>query len=168
MEFKIITKPAFQILGYELRTTNQEGKNNRDIPEFWQRYLQQKWGEKLMEWAISTAEYGICDKFDMATGDFSYIIGMEVRDLAEVPEGLILRQYPEATYAVFTTPKVPIAEFTQSIQSTWKAIFEVWFPHSGYEHAGAAEFELYDERCWTDRNELLEMDIYLPVKAKEQ
>jgi AraC family transcriptional regulator len=166
MEFRIVTKPGFDVIGYSIRTRNADGQNNRDIPAFWQRYLQEKMGERLHGQAVSNAEYGICDDFDMEAGEFSYIIGVEAREGAEAPEGTVSRHYPEQTYAVFTTPKVRHDQFSESIQNTWMAIFGEWFPHSGYEHSAAAEFEYYDERCWQDRNELLEMDIYIPVKRK--
>ncbi|MEK8130749.1 AraC family transcriptional regulator [Paenibacillus filicis] len=166
MEFRVVTKPGFDVIGYSIRTRNKDGQNNRDIPAFWQRYLQEKQGQALYEQAASTAEYGICGDFDMDTGEFTYIIGVEAKEGAIVPEGAIRRHYPEQTYAVFTTPKAAHDQFTTAIQSTWNAIFSEWFPQSGYEHGGAAEFEYYDERCWQDRNELLEMDIYIPVKPR--
>lgn len=166
MNYDIITKPGFDVIGYSIRTRNADGQNNRDIPAFWQRYLQENMGKQLHGQAVSNVEFGICDDFDMDAGEFSYIIGVEAREGAEVPEGAISRHYPEQTYAVFTTPKVSPDRFVESIQSTWTAIFSEWFPQSGYEHAAAAEFEYYDERSWRDRNELLEMDIYIPIKPK--
>lgn len=166
MEYRLTTKPAFHLLGYELRTRNKDGENHRDIPQFWIKYMEEGRGRRLMDKALSNAEYGACDTFDMETGDFSYIIGVEVKaeEGESVPEGLVFRSYPETEYAVFTTPQVPHGEFSDSIQSTWNTIFAEWFPHSGYEHSGGAEFEYYDERCWRDRNELVQMDIYIPVK----
>lgn len=166
MDHRIVTKPGFDVIGYSIRTRNADGQNNRDIPAFWQRYMQEKMGENLHKLAISNAEYGICGDFDLESGEFSYMIGVEVGEGAEAQEGTIKRHYPEQTYAVFTTPKVGSDRFAESIQNTWMAIFSEWFPHSGYEHSGASEFEYYDERCWQDRNELLEMDIYIPVKPK--
>lgn len=166
MNFRIETKPAFEVIGYTIRTTNADGQNNRDIPAFWQRYMAEKKGQSLYNVAATTAEYGICEEFDMETGEFSYVIGVEATEGTVEPEGTVRRQYPEQTYAVFTTPKVKLEQFTDSIQSTWRTIFSEWFPHSGYEHAGGIDFEYYDERCWSDRNELLEMDIYIPVKKK--
>jgi len=168
MEFRIVTKPAFDVIGYTIRTTGTDGQNHRDIPEFWQRYLQEKLGQPLYEQAASTAEYGICGDFDMESGEFSYTIGVEAKEGAEVPEGAARSHYPEQTYAVFTTPKARGEQFTQSIQTTWGAIYNEWFPQSSYEHAGANEFEYYDERCWQDKNEWLEMDIYIPIKPKTE
>ena len=167
MEFRLVAKPEFNVIGYSIRTRSADGQNNRDIPAFWQRYLQEKMGQNLYELAASNAEYGICDEFDMDSEEFSYVIGVEAKEGADAPEGTVMRRYPGQTYAVFTTPRVSPDRFTDSIQSTWNAIFSEWFPHSGYEHSGGAEFEYYDERCWQDRNELLEMDIYIPVKKKE-
>ncbi|REK75036.1 GyrI-like domain-containing protein [Paenibacillus paeoniae] len=166
MEFRIVTKPGFDVIGYAIRTRIADGQNHRDIPAFWQGYKKEKLDETLYEQAISTAEYGICDNFDMETGEFSYIIGVEAREGAEAPEGTVRCHYPEQTYAVFTIPKSTPQQFSDSIQRTWGFIMEEWLPHAPYVHGGTAEFEYYDERCWPDRNELLEMDIYIPIQPK--
>lgn len=167
INYRIVTKPAFDIVGYSIRTRNEDGQNNRDITAFWQNYMKGEVGKPLNELAASCAEYGICGNFDMESSEFDYIIGVEPKEGAELPEGAARYRYPEQTYAVFTTPKATHEQFVESIQTTWVAIFNEWFPHSGYEHGGGSEFEYYDERCWRDRNELLEMDIYIPVKRKE-
>lgn len=166
MNYQIVTKPAFDVIGYFINTTNNEGENNREIPAFWKRYMEEEKGKTLYDQAASTAEYGICGPSNLDTGEFQYIIGVEAKPDAVVPEGAGRFHYEEQTYAVFTTPRVPLEQFTDSIQATWGVIFSEWFPHSGYEHSGAADFEYYDERCWSDRNELVEMDIYIPVKKK--
>ncbi|MCU6712088.1 GyrI-like domain-containing protein [Paenibacillus sp. J5C_2022] len=166
MEARIITKPGFDVIGYAIRTRTVDGENNRDIPAFWQRYAQEGMGKRLHDQAASNAEYGICDDFDCQSNEFSYIIGVEAKEDAIVPEGAIRRRYPERMYAVFTTPKAAPEQYVQSIQDTWAAIFRDWLPNSNYEHTAAPEFEYYDERSCSERNELLEMDIYIPVKAK--
>ncbi|WJH35783.1 AraC family transcriptional regulator [Paenibacillus sp. CC-CFT747] len=166
MNFKMITKPAFQLIGYELRTTSEDGRNHREIPAFWQSYLQNGDGCRIPNRVHkdSPVELGVCTDFDLETGQFSYLIGMEAEHLQDIPEGLVGREFPAAQYAVFTTPPVVHGQFPSSIQSTWGAIFSEWFPHSGYEHAGGVEFELYDERCHQDKHERLQMDIYIPVR----
>ncbi|NOU74641.1 helix-turn-helix domain-containing protein [Paenibacillus sp. LMG 31458] len=168
MEYQLKTKPAFKLIGYELKTSCKEGRNHREFPAFWDSYLQEGKGNRIPNrvHADSQVELGICTDFNMETGDLSYIIGMEATDFEDVPADLVSREFPEARYVVFTTPKVTQDQFVASIQSTWKSIFEEWFPHSGYEHAGGAEFELYDERCNPSKNELIQMDIYIPIKEK--
>lgn len=164
MEPKLVTKPAFHIIGYELKTRNIDGQNNKDIPHFWQQYLQKKLGCTIPNPINQNQELGICTNFHPETGEFIYVIGMEVKKGTQAPEGMVYVSFPELEYAVFTTPKSDEKSFSSSIQSTWNYIFTEWFPQSGYEHDGKVEFELYDERCYGLENK--EIDIYIPVKKQ--
>ncbi|WP_456278666.1 AraC family transcriptional regulator [Bacillus sp. AK128] len=164
MEPNIIKKPELHIIGYELKTRNVDGQNNRDIPEFWQQYMQNQLGCKIPNPIHQNQELGICTDFNPETGEFVYVIGMEVPKGTDVPEGMVSITIPELEYAVFTTPKSDEKSFTSSIQSTWNQIFTEWFPKSNYEHDGTVEFELYDERCYGAVDK--EMDLYIPVKKQ--
>lgn len=166
LEYRIVKKPEFKVIGYELRTSNRGGQNYRDIPAFWQTYLTKRLYELIPNRVCTESgiELGICTDHDIETGEFSYIIGMEATGFEGVLEGMVCRTLPVAEYAVFTTPKVAPGQFSSSIQNTWKAVFCEWFPHSGYQHAGTADFELYDERCRGDINELVQLTIYIPIK----
>lgn len=168
MDYQLRTKPAFKLIGYELRTTCKDGQNHRDIPVFWNSYLQENKGSRIGNrvHTDSPVELGLCTDFNMETGELTYLIGMEATSFEGVPADLVCREFPEARYAVFTTPKVTPDQFVASIQSTWKSIFEEWFPHSGLEHAGGVEFEWYDERCHADKHDQIQIDIYIPVKDK--
>ncbi|KHF39271.1 AraC family transcriptional regulator [Halalkalibacter okhensis] len=162
LEPKILIKPAFHVIGYELITKNKDGQNNIDIPEFWQQYIQNKLGATIPNPIRKNEELGICTEFFPESGEFVYVIGMEVEKGTQAPEGMVYKSFPELEYAVFTTPPSTEKAFVSSIQSTWNYIFTTWFPQSGYEHHGSIEFELYDERCYGSENK--EIDIYIPVK----
>ncbi|CKG33124.1 AraC family transcriptional regulator [Streptococcus pneumoniae] len=168
MEYRIVNKQEFLVAGYELKTTSKEGKNHQDIPAFWQEYLQKDLGTTIPNRKDTSqwVELGLCTDFNLETGDFTYIIGMEVTDFENVPNEIAKRTFPAATYAVFTTPKVPHKEMVSSIHQTWNAVFSEWFPHSGYEHCGVTEFELYDERCHEDKSEFAQVELWIPVKKK--
>ncbi|TGB03781.1 AraC family transcriptional regulator [Halobacillus salinus] len=163
MEPKIVKKPAYHVIGYELDTTDADGQNNRDIPEFWQQYIQQNLRVNIPAPLHPNEELGICTDFCPETSEFVYLIGMEVDDETEPPEGLVKRSFPELDYVVFTTPEAEEDSFPSTIQSTWNYIFTEWFPKSEYEHSGDADFELYDERCHGTRKKI---DIYIPVKKR--
>ncbi|GGE70564.1 AraC family transcriptional regulator [Priestia taiwanensis] len=166
MDYRIETKPGFDLIGYAMETSMKGEKNQKDIPAFWQDYLQKGLGDKI-PYRVHTNEYvelGLCTDYNFEAGSITYIIGMEATSLENVPEGMIGRSFPETTYAVFTTPKVEKEEFVASIQQTWQKIFAEWFPHSGYEHAGTFEFERYDEKCHEDKNDLLQIEIHIPVR----
>ncbi|MCS7460319.1 GyrI-like domain-containing protein [Paenibacillus doosanensis] len=167
MEYRIVNKPAFKAIGYELRTSVRDGENQRQIPAFWQEYLQNGWSCRIPNrvHGDNPVELGICHSFDMESGTFTYMIGMEAEHFDHVPEELACRTFMGAEYAVFTTPLTTPELFSSSIQQTWKTIHEQWMPFSEYEHAGTPEFEWYDDRCAPGRTQV-QMDIYIPVKRK--
>lgn len=166
MEPKFVTRPAFKVAGYELRTTSQDGQNSTEIPAFWQDYMQNKMDilHSAFE-PVNHNEYGICMNMDMQSEEFSYVIGLEVADFDRVPEGFFKGEIAPAAYVVFTTPPADAASFTQSIQGTWQYVWGEWFPTSGYEYMpGGVDFELYDERCMPESGKVI--DIYIPVVKK--
>jgi len=168
MEPKFVTKPAVKLAGHRIRTTDTAGENNKAIPAFWQAYLHDGRMDRLHKETFlkNHAEYGACFPPDPATGEFDYVIGVEVKDGATVPEGYHVCTIPAATYAVFSTPPSDEAHLVQSIQGTWSYIFNEWFPNSGYEYApGCADYELYDERKMAAANKAI--DICIPVVKKE-
>ncbi|MFG6147728.1 AraC family transcriptional regulator [Halobacillus sp. B23F22_1] len=162
MKPNIVTRPAFHIIGYELKTINKDGQNLKDIPQFWQQYIKNKLGETIPNPLHNKEELGICTDFSPKTGEFVYIIGKEVEKGTQAPEGLVYKSFPELEYAVFTTSKADEDSFPSTIQSTWNHLFTEWFPQSGYEHQGTLDFELYDERCHGHENK--QIDIYIPIK----
>lgn len=163
MEPRIVSRPAFKVAGYVLRTTSQDGENKRAIPAFWQDYMMNhcEWLHKALT-PVSHAEYGLCMDMDTETGEFNYVIGLEVPDGADLPDGLYTTTVPAATYAIFTTPPSDGEGFKDSIQNYWSFIYEQWFPESGYEYAPlCADYELYDERCMSEKAK--QIDIAIPV-----
>ena len=96
MEYRIVNKPEFLVAGYELKTTSKEGKNHQDIPAFWQEYLQKDLGTTIPNRKDTSqwVELGLCTDFNLETGDFTYIIGMEVTDFENVPNEIAKRTFP--------------------------------------------------------------------------
>ena len=163
MEPRIIVRPAFTVAGYALRTTSVDGENHRAIPVFWQAYMKNH-SESLHKALnpVTHAEYGLCTEMDMETGEFDYVIGLEVPEGAPIPDGLHVTRVPASTYAIFTTPPAEEKDFVNTIQNTWSYIYHEWFPSSGYEYApGGADYELYDERCLKETAK--QIDIAIPV-----
>ena len=163
---KIIEKEAFKVAGYSIETKNVDGDNNRDIPAFWQAYSTDGRADKLHDAPFITnhSQYGICYNHNPESGGFSYIIGLEVRSGAEVPEEFETLNVKPSTYAVFSTPPASDEDFVKNIQGTWVFIMEEWFPTSGYEYApGSVDFEYYREEMHEKGNVC---DIYIPVVKK--
>lgn len=156
----IVTKPSFKLIGYGFGTETNEGKNHDDIPAFWQRYLQENLRVNIPNKLHPSVEIGMCTDFEPETGRFTYLIGYEADSFDNVPEGLMCITVPEATYAVFTTPKASKEDFVSTIQETWNQAYQEWFPTSGYQ-ACSPEFECYDERAESDTDK--QVDIYIAI-----
>jgi AraC family transcriptional regulator len=167
MEPKMVKKESVKLAGFALKTTTKDGENYREIPKFWQEYLadgrcEKLHGESFLE---NHAEYGACFPINMETGEIVYVIGVEVKEDRDVPDGYHACTIPEALYAVFTTPSADESNFASSIQGTWNNIYSEWFPNSGYEFdSNGVDFELYDERCMAKTGKVI--DIYIPVVKK--
>lgn len=169
MEPKFVTLPAVKLAGFALKTTMTENRDNQSIPSFWTAYMRDGRMEKLHaeSFVKSHAEYGACFPEDPETGEFEYVIGVEPKENAAVPDGYRVCELPPATYAVFSTPPCGGPDFVPTIRGVWDYIFNEWFPASGYEYApGCVDFELYDERCMTETGKVC--DIYLPVVKKRK
>ena len=167
MEPKMIRKPAVKIAGYVLRTINDKDSSSTAIPKFWTEYMtsgkmQKLHGEPFVK---RHEEYGACFPENPENGEFEYVIGVEIKEGAEIPEGYCVCTIPESLFAVFSSPPSDSKNFSPAIQGTWKYIFTEWFPNSGYEfNSKGVDYELYDERCMSETGKVC--DIYVPVVKK--
>jgi len=164
MEPILKTMPTVNIVGFVIKTKNVDGENSVDIPKFWEAYMSDGRQGKLHSenFVKNHCEYGACFGVDEETGEFDYVIGVEVNDGAVIPPEYHTCEIPAATFAVFRTPPSKDEGFSASIQGAWQYIFNDWFPSSGYEYApGCADFELYNEE-WMTENEMF-CEIWIPV-----
>lgn len=167
MEPKFVTLETIKLVGYALKTRNISGENSKEIPEFWGEYLESGNAKRLYETGTvkNSNEYGACFPENPESGEFTYVIGMELKDGLEPPKDFHVCEIPPATYAVFSSPPGSGADFSKNIQGTWQYIMNEWFPASGYEYAAnCVDFEFYDDERMMKKEFVC--DIYLPVVKK--
>lgn len=159
MKPQIKTIPSFKVVGYKLNTTSVDGKNFKDIPQFWQKILANdcKLLHEIKDVINPHISYGICTNMQ-ENGDFSYVIGIQVSTFENSTDDMYCETIPESKYAIFTAK----GEMPESIQSTVKYAYGEWFPNSQYEFAGTPDFELYDEHRMQNPKST-ECDIYIPI-----
>lgn len=163
MNYMIVQKEDFRIVGKEIRVRNDNGENYKVIPEFWTKCLQdgiiaefEKMTNRINPQYIDTM--GMCMNFD-GVNTFSYLICVETTNFDYIPEGMVAKIIPGSKYAAFTARgKMP-----EAIQQMWKDIYGKWFPASGYERTNGPDYELYDKRSEIN-DENCEVDIYIPIK----
>ncbi|MDN4593700.1 AraC family transcriptional regulator [Polycladomyces subterraneus] len=159
MDYRIVEKEAFTVIGKSIQVTCQDGEHTRQIPKFWEKCHRDGTIAKLA--SIGTGEnlLGICLDMQPGRGDFTYMIGTQA-DPTIPAEGFSVSTIPASTWAIFTC----VGPLPGAIQSVFSRIFQEWFPATGYEHSGAPELEVYppgdtmaeDYRC----------EVWIPIVKK--
>lgn len=159
MDYRIVEKEAFQVVGKAKKISTKDGANFKQVPEFWQKSMQEKTFDTLAPYNKTNNYLGICLDMEMDKEQFVYMIAVESDKVVEGNE-LVTRTIPASTWAVFTSN----GPLPTAMQKVIKRVWEEWFPATGYEHAGTAEIEVYlpgdgnaeDYKC----------EIWIPIKKK--
>ena len=122
---------GFNIIGMQIQC-----EDNHAIPQLWESFNKRSKEFKPKAVKPITA-YGVCSDFDMKNNSFTYTAGLKVKDISNIPSGMITMEIPAQEYAVFecTLP---------TIMETMNNIFQEWLPKSDYQRADGPEFEFYD------------------------
>ncbi len=107
---------------------------------------------------VGTTAYGVCSNYK-PDGGFDYLSGVEVGNVAGLPNEFSHIRLSPQRYAVFTHRK-----HVSSIAETLEAIWKKWLPNSGRQAAEAPSFERYGER-FDPRTGMGGFEIWLPVKT---
>ncbi|WP_432352947.1 GyrI-like domain-containing protein [Sporosarcina sp. A2] len=138
MDYKIINKEAFAIVGKSIRTSTVEGQNHRNIAQFWIDSNQNGFADELAQVSGDLGLIGVCMDFDNEQEQLTYAIGAE-KTTNNVPSGWDEVKIPASTWAVFPVH----GAMPDAMPSVWQRIFSEWFPATGYEHSGGPEMEVY-------------------------
>lgn len=157
MNYRIIEKESFHVIGRERHFTTSGEENFNRVPAFWNDCI----ADGSYSWVCSHAGnlgvLGICKDFDADYKDFSYMIAIE-EPTDSIPEGYVSAVIPAATWAVFEA----VGPLPASIQEAETRIYSEWLPATGYQVAEAPELEVYpvgdvsapDYKC----------EVWIPVK----
>ncbi|WP_108671615.1 AraC family transcriptional regulator [Peribacillus acanthi] len=158
MDYKIVEKDSFNVVGKSIRTTTIGGENNRAIAAFWDESNKNGFTRELDKNCGSLGLMGICLDFDKQQENLAYLIAAE-KNIEDIPNDWEERQIPSATWAVFSVH----GAMPDAMPKVWERIFSEWFPATGYEHAGGPEMEVYVSD--TDPfSEDYYSEIWIPVK----
>ncbi|MFC1659819.1 GyrI-like domain-containing protein [Pseudomonadota bacterium] len=149
MKYTKQTKPI-KIVGIKMRTDNN--KAFEEIPPHWQRFFSEGISDKILN-KISKDIYGVYTDFENEgknnEGIYSFIVGMEVEDFDNIPDGLDAVIIPESTYQVFSVGNKP-----EQVGKKWQEIWE-------YDFEKPKTFLLEFEKYYEDGN----IDIFIGVKS---
>ncbi|AXI07934.1 AraC family transcriptional regulator [Oceanobacillus zhaokaii] len=138
MEYKIMEKEAFQVIGKGIQTSTVSGENNRNITAFWNESNSNGFSEALAENCGPLGLIGVCTDFDQQQENMTYFIGAE-KQTETYPNEWQELEIPKATWAIFPVK----GAMPEAMVKVWERIFSEWFPSTGYEHAEGPELEVY-------------------------
>ncbi|WP_425447333.1 AraC family transcriptional regulator [Dethiothermospora halolimnae] len=138
MDYKIVKKEGFKVVGVSRHYTTKNGENFREIPKFWCEMHENGIVEKLEKEVSDLGILGVCYNYNEEQEEFDYMIARE-GDKIEDLEDYDVVDVPSCTFAIFES----IGPIPEAIQKITKKIYAEWFPATGYEHAKGPELEVY-------------------------
>ncbi|MCM3292651.1 AraC family transcriptional regulator [Paenibacillus sp. MER 180] len=159
MDYRIVQREAFTVVGKSIQTTTKEGENSIEIPKFWRDTYADGTGASISALGKNRDILGVCYGAQQGGEVFNYAIAVET-DRTESEDGFEFIQVPAATWAVFTS----IGPMPGAIQEVWNRIYQEWFPATDYEQAEIPDFELYPPGDTT--SEEYRCEVWIPVIKK--
>ncbi|WP_315077483.1 AraC family transcriptional regulator [uncultured Clostridium sp.] len=155
MNYKIVEKESFRVVGKQTRITMVDGENFEQVPEFWNKCMKDGSYEWISSKAGKLGVLGICK--DFKKDEFNYMIGVE-EIKGTIPNEYISATIPAATWAIFEA----VGAMPDAIQDLTRRIFTEWLPSTGYQHDCAPEIEVYPEGDIYSSD--YKCEVWIPIK----
>ena len=171
MDYKITPMFPFKVIGFQKEFDNDT--SYAEIPAFWDELCEKyaynvyagneptnPYEKALVDNCIG--EYGVCID-DIGGGKFRYLVAGRYTG-GEVPEGMVLYEFPRGEWAVFNC----VGPIPEALQSMNTRIFREWLPaHPEYELRGNATVEWYDCVNGEKTDPDYHSAVWVPVKRRE-
>ncbi|MCG8481841.1 MAG: AraC family transcriptional regulator [Clostridia bacterium] len=159
MNYKIMKKDAFKIIGVKERMNMNIEESFAKVPLFWQKTNQEGIIPRLIE-LMNQPPFGVLGVSTCMNGkDFDYYIAVSTDKPA--PKGTVEYTIPACTWAVFEC----VGPMPHAIQELQKRIITEWLPTSGYEYADAPDIEVYTDG--DQQSPKYKSEVWLPVVKKK-
>ncbi|MBC1435345.1 AraC family transcriptional regulator [Listeria rocourtiae] len=162
MDYKIVGREEFQVIGIKKVFSFKDGQNLIDIPKFWE----EAWSEGIMERlkesgnGEATKYIGICSisEGQALKQEMDYWIAVESTE--ELPSSMGKLEVPGLRWAVFQS----IGSLPDAIQQTWQKIYTEWLPNSKYKQGPGPQMEVYG--FGDNRADDYECEIWISIIRK--
>jgi AraC family transcriptional regulator len=159
---RIEQRDGFYVAGYVVMTTPTVSSIAQQ-PALWNRMWLAEQDNKMYAMARPREHGEYYLSFPVGGDLYRLVTCVKIQDPETVDDGLYVDWVPPGLYGIFSTP--PTADcFAEMIVDTWRYIFDVWLPESGYvPDPQGLYYEFYDERC---HGAPYSMDICIPLKGE--
>lgn len=152
--FNILQHGVMLVMGIECRTSNAPDAGPQDIPRHWARFYEEAVIDRIPNKASTEVIALYCDYEGDATQPYSLVIGGPVLHLDKIPEGMVVKEIPAGSYAVFNAK----GDFPQSLIDTWIAIWQ----RDNLTRTYRADFEVYGDKFFNQSPQ--EVDVWVGIE----
>lgn len=156
MNYKLIEKDSFKVVGKTKRITTKDGDNLNLVPLFWNECVADGSYQTICSMAGSSGVFGICTDFEPNYEAFTYMIAVEDNGIRN--EDFTTIEVPAACWAVFES----VGPMPGAIQKIWERIYSEWFPATGYQQEEGPQLEVYPVGNVTDPD--YQCEVWIPIK----
>nr|WP_216667629.1 GyrI-like domain-containing protein [Saccharibacillus deserti] len=163
MNYRIVEKEAFRIVGLMQRVPIVFHGVNPDIAEMWQSLDAEKIGRMKQlsntePGGIVSASTNFSEERMQEKGGLDHYIGAATTRPA--PAGFASLEVAASSWAVFEA----VGLFPKALQETWGRIYSEWFPSSGYQQAEGPEMLWNEQRDQSAAD--YRSEIWIPVATR--
>lgn len=143
----------FEVIGIEVRTTNEKYQSAKDLAELWQKFLSENILSEIPN-KVDNTIYSIYTNYESDhTKPYTTVLGCRVKHLKEIPTGMTAWSFKGGTY-MKTTARGDVTKGL--IADQWKKIWQM-----DIKRAYTADFEVYGEKAQDPVN--CEVDFCIAV-----
>lgn len=160
MNYRIVDKETFDVIGVHRDFSLCNGENMRLIPKLWDEVHENGVNDQLIE--LNNGEIkgvlGICVSHDEQQREESMTYWIGVDYVGDTPAPFSRISIPAAKWAVFEVH----GPMPDAMQKVWTQIYGEWLPSSGFVQSGSIQFEYYTDQdpysqdCYSE--------IWIPVE----
>ena len=143
-EPRLVSLYGKYIIGWEVRTTNAEEvvPDKARIPGLWKRVAEKNLFEKIPDQKEPGITLGAYTRYQSdANGPYSLIVGAEVGDVDNVPEGMAGIVVLAQEYLIFSAE----GEMPRAVIDGWGAVWKYFAADTTLKRAFTTDFERYDK-----------------------
>ncbi|BFO68614.1 GyrI-like domain-containing protein [Chryseobacterium sp. KCF3-3] len=144
----------FKVIGISVRTTNENGQAGKDIPVLWEKMISEDILNSIPN-KIDNTIYSIYTDYEKDhTKPYTTVLGCQVENLDNIPEGMVGYSFDGGDYLKFTTK----GDLSKGLViNEW---LKIWDMDLG--RVFSADFEVYGEKAQNPSD--AEVDIFIAVK----
>ncbi|MNW45356.1 Transposon Tn10 TetD protein [compost metagenome] len=157
MEYRIVTKDSFRIVGVKALLEKDVEQSFQVVPQLWQQIAQNGQMSQLIP-MMNQEPAGVLGVSACMDDLEKWEYYIAVATDGEVPDGMAEYEVPACTWAVFSGQ----GAMPHAIQELEKRIITEWLPTSDYEYANAPDIEVYLDANPTNSK----FEVWLPITKR--